>query len=42
MAEIPEFLKSKLLAQYGDEVTNKILDGYSKKRKVTFRINTIK
>ena len=42
MAEIPEFLKSKLLAQYGDEVTNNILDGYSKKRKVTFRINTIK
>lgn len=42
MAEIPDFLKSKLLAQYGDEVTNKILDGYSKKRKVTFRINTIK
>ena len=42
MAEIPEFLKSKLLAQYGDEVTNKILDGYSEKRKVTFRINTIK
>lgn len=42
MVEIPEFLKSKLLAQYGDEVTNKILDGYSKKRKVTFRINTIK
>lgn len=42
MVEIPDFLKSKLLAQYGDEVTNKILDGYSKKRKVTFRINTIK
>lgn len=37
-----EFLKQKLLIQYGDEYTNKIIDGYNKKIKVTFRVNTLK
>ena len=28
--------------QYGEELTNKILEGYNQKRKVTLRVNTIK
>ena len=39
---IPNFLIDKLTIQYGEELTKKILDGYSKKRKVTLRVNTIK
>lgn len=39
---IPEFLTEKLEAQYGNEIKDQIIDGYSKQRKVTFRINTIK
>ena len=39
---IPEFLKYKLLEQYGEELTNKIILGYSQKRKLTFRVNSIK
>lgn len=40
--EIPTFLYEELLQQYGKELTTKIIDGYSKKRPVTFRVNTIK
>ncbi len=39
---IPEFLIGKLENQYGAELKEKILEGYSKKRKVTFRVNTLK
>ena len=39
---IPEFLIEKLEKQYGTEIKEKILEGYSKKRKVTFRVNTLK
>lgn len=39
---IPEFLKEKLKSEYGEEETKKILDGFSKQRKVTFRVNTLK
>lgn len=39
---IPEFLYKKLTSQYGEEKTKEILDGYSKKRLVTLRVNTIK
>ena len=39
---IPEFLKVKLKAQYGEEITKKIIEGYHKERKVTFRVNTLK
>ena len=42
MAEIPQFLYEMLLEQYGEEITNKIIDGYSKQRPVTLRVNTIK
>ena len=39
---IPNFLYEKLLKQYGEELTNKIIEGYSKTRPVTLRINTLK
>jgi len=39
---IPEFLEKLLQEEYGNELTNKIIDGYSKKRFVTLRVNTIK
>lgn len=39
---IPEFLIEKLEDQYGDEIKDQIIEGYSKQRKVTFRVNTIK
>lgn len=39
---IPEFLKNKLISQYGEEQTNKIIDGYKESRVVSLRINTIK
>lgn len=37
-----KFLRDKLENQYGEELTNKIFEGYKAKRKTTFRINTIK
>ena len=39
---MPEFLIEMLNKQYGEELTNKILEGYNVKRKVTFRVNTLK
>ena len=44
MAEekIPEFLIDMLKEQYGESVAKKIIDGYSKKRNVTIRVNTLK
>lgn len=39
---MPEFLREMLLKQYGEELTNEILQGYEKNRKTTFRVNTIK
>lgn len=40
--EISQFLYDMLLEQYGENITNKIIEGYSNQRKVTLRINTIK
>ncbi len=40
--QLPEFLLEKLNKQYGEEITSKIIDGYSSKRSVTIRVNTIK
>lgn len=40
--EIPNFLYEKLLKQYGKELTNKIIEGYSKERPVTLRVNALK
>ena len=39
---LPEFLEIKLKEQYGEEITKRIIEGYSKKRKVTLRVNTLK
>ena len=39
---IPEFLKEMLKKQYGEEITKEIIEGYSMKRPVTFRANTLK
>ena len=39
---LPEFLLEMLKKQYGFETTKKIIDGYSKNRLTTFRVNTIK
>lgn len=40
--KIPEFLYKMLIEQYGENIANKIVDGYSKERAVTLRVNTIK
>lgn len=42
MQNIPNFLYDKLIKQYGEILTDKIIDGYAKKRAITFRINTLK
>ena len=39
---IPEFFREMLIAQYGEDLTQQIIDGYSKQRVVTLRVNTIK
>ncbi len=39
---IPDFLIDLLNEQYGKKITEKILEGYSASRKVTFRVNTLK
>ena len=39
--EIPAFLQEKLLVQYGEKLTEKILQGYEE-RPVTLRVNTLK
>lgn len=42
MKKIPEFLYEELQKQYGEELTKVIEEGYSKKRYVTLRANTLK
>ncbi len=39
---IPQFLNQILQEQYGSELTQKIIDGFSKKKPTTLRINTLK
>ena len=39
---LPVFLIQMLNEQYGEELTAKILEGYTKQRKLTFRANTLK
>lgn len=41
-ANIPEFLSEKLELQYGKELTKQIIQGYTYKRPVTFRVNILK
>ena len=40
--KIPEFLEQKLELQYGVGLKAKIIAGYTKKRQVTIRVNTLK
>lgn len=40
--QIPQFFNEMLQKQYGKEVTNKIIEGYTTQRPVTLRVNTIK
>ena len=40
--KIPDFLKDKLINQYGEDVYKKIFKGYMEKRVVTLRVNTLK
>lgn len=42
MENLPQFLIDLLNRQYGEKITEKILQGYSVNRKTTFRINTLK
>jgi NOL1/NOP2/sun family putative RNA methylase len=42
MENIPEFLIDMLEEQYGIDLASKILEGYSFKRNVSFRVNTLK
>ena len=39
---IPEFLKVKLLKEYGEELTSQIIKGYQENKVVSLRINTLK
>lgn len=41
-SNMPEFLYDLLIKQYGEENTNKIIEGYKAKRNTTLRVNTIK
>ena len=40
--QIPQFLKDMLEEQYGEEITKKIIEGYTKQKYVTLRVNKIK
>ena len=40
--KFPKFLIDELNKQYGEEITNKIIDGYKEKRVVSLRVNTLK
>lgn len=40
--QIPDFFKEILLKQYNENISNQIIDGYSRQRLVTLRINTVK
>lgn len=42
MDNIPQFLIEMLEKQYGKDLAKEILEGYTAKRKVTFRVNTLK
>ena len=42
MEKIPQFLIEMLEEQYGKELTKQIIEGYTAKRKATFRVNTLK
>lgn len=39
---IPDFLFNMLKEQYGEDIANRIIEGYFQERPVTLRVNTIK
>ena len=39
---LPDFFVEKLNKQYGEEISKEIIEGLSKKRYTTFRVNSIK
>ena len=39
---MPKFLEQILTKEYGEEIKNKIIEGYDKKKLVTLRVNTLK
>lgn len=39
---LPDFLKEKLISQYGEDLFQKIVEGYGQQRAVTLRVNTLK
>ena len=40
--KVPEFFGKLLIRDYGQELAEKIINGYSSERNVTLRINTLK
>ena len=42
MNSFPTFLVNKLITEYGENTYNQIINGYTKKRKVSIRVNTLK
>lgn len=42
MASCPEFFEIKLISQYGEELKDQIIKGFTTQRKSSFRVNTIK
>ncbi len=42
LSKVPDFLYKLLLEQYGEKITNNIIEGYLQKRPVTLRVNTLK
>ena len=42
LKDIPNFLYERLLSQYGENLTKKIIEGYSNNRPVTLRVNKLK
>ena len=40
--EISKLLKEKLIKQYGEDLTRKILSGYMEKKNASLRVNTLK
>lgn len=40
--KIPDFLKEKLIHEYGEDLAKNIINGYYKRKSVTLRINTLK
>ena len=39
---IPDFLNSLLIKEYGNDITNNIIEGYKQSKPTTFRVNTLK